>query len=242
MKSPSARIGAGDLRKIASRSAKSTLNPASSTRRPNRCLSPITFSFVISTSFDATRGRSSPGGARKRLRIAPSFLSIATNTKLRIRIRVEAWAQFRARSMKSDVPNSKMTVLQSHANDAARCIVFSAAGGNSLVVKFDITADAVPTASLIGSPAAAAMLAHVDRSEVDAGSMGSAGAGVGVMPALCALAEGSMTRQLLLPLHQCLDMSYSNAGSLASITFRSMSTWPFAHCNTSRWVRERWIK
>ena len=103
--------------------------------------------------------------------------------------------------MKSDVPNSKMTVLQSHANDAARCIVFSAAGGNSLVVKFDITADAVPTASLIGSPAAAAMLAHVDRSEVDAGSMGSAGAGEGVMPALCALAEGSMTRQLLLPLH-----------------------------------------
>ena len=33
-------------------------------------------------------------------------------------------------------------------------------------------------------------------------------------------------RIMWLGLHQCLDMSYSNAGSLASITFRSMSTWP----------------
>eukprot|EP00965_Chrysotila_dentata_P231442 6198366-Pleurochrysis_carterae.AAC.3 len=90
--SPSCRMGCGDLRKMASKSAKSTWKPASSTRRPKRCRSPMTLSFEMVTLRCATRGSSSPGGESNLLSKSPSFSSMATSTKLRILSRRAACA------------------------------------------------------------------------------------------------------------------------------------------------------
>eukprot|EP00966_Prymnesium_polylepis_P219623 5080734-Prymnesium_polylepis.1 len=93
---------------------------------------------------------------RDRPRMSPSLPSIATSTKLRMPIRDDACAQLNARSMKSLVPNSRITVRQSHATDAARWIVRSAAGGSSRSVELRETAAAASASPAAAGAAAAA--------------------------------------------------------------------------------------
>mmetsp|Transcript_48773 Transcript_48773/g.162754 ORF Transcript_48773/g.162754 Transcript_48773/m.162754 type:complete len:253 (-) Transcript_48773:1291-2049(-) len=230
MMSPLRSKGSGERRKTASRSAKRTLKPASSTRSPNRCRSPITLSLVMLTFPLATRGSSSPGGASKRPSVAPSALSIATSTKLRSPSARVAWHQLRARSRKLLVAKSSVTVLPSHAAAAARRITASAASGSSSVGP-DGTSAARGEVPPPLEPAPPAGLA----------AAGSPSDGSAASPEVRA---GTMAHPTDWPLHQSFCTSASEAaasfgGSCASIAAASTGPPLRAHCRTSRERRER---
>mmetsp|Transcript_24541 Transcript_24541/g.79231 ORF Transcript_24541/g.79231 Transcript_24541/m.79231 type:complete len:259 (-) Transcript_24541:1178-1954(-) len=236
MMSPSRSSGSGLRRNRASRSTKSTWKPASSTRSPKRCLSPMTDSLVMVVVPNATRGSSSPGALVNRPRMSPSFLSMATSTKLRRPSARVACAQLMARSTKSPVAKSRMTVLLSHAASAARRITPSSCSGSSS--EGPAGTNCAPDASALPSATPPPPPPPSPSAPVAASPA----------PSVCSAPPPCMRMSLqpspLIFAHQSLSTSssegFASSGCIAPNN-AALSTGPPlpAHCRTSRVVSER---